>query len=78
MLEKNYVEKVDEIKLEGRRMVDINYLFKSIQLISHAPFDCAFNNLVFSHEVRNGYKFILFYMQFMSSKRGNTFRSTKY
>lgn len=51
----NDEDKADEINLEGRRIVDINHIFKSIKSINHSPFDCTFNNLTFSHEVRNGF-----------------------
>lgn len=51
----NDEDKADEINLEGRRIVDINHIFKSIKSINHSPFGCTFNNLTFSHEVRNGF-----------------------
>ncbi|KAL4126281.1 hypothetical protein QTP88_010504 [Uroleucon formosanum] len=51
----NDENKADEINLEGRRIVDINYIFKSIKSINHSAFGCTFNNLTFSHEVRNGF-----------------------
>lgn len=41
--------------LSGRRIVDISFLFKSISLIHHTPFDCSFQNLVFKHEIRKGF-----------------------
>lgn len=49
----NQSEDVEEIKRQGRRIVDINYVFNSIKSISHA-FECTFKNFVFTHEVRNG------------------------
>lgn len=42
-----------DVKLEGRRIVDINYIFNTIKSFSH-PFGCTFKNLIFTHEIRNG------------------------
>lgn len=44
-----------DVKLEGRRIVDINYIFNSIKSFLHDPFGCTFKNLIFTHEIRNGY-----------------------
>lgn len=41
--------------LNGRRIVDISYLFKSIASVCHTPFDCSFKNLIFSREIRKGF-----------------------
>ncbi|KAF0704309.1 YqaJ domain-containing protein, partial [Aphis craccivora] len=41
--------------LNGRRIVDISCLFKSIALVCHTSFDCSFKNLIFSHEIRKGF-----------------------
>lgn len=39
----------------GRRIVDIQFLFKEIQKVSqHGPFDCNFSNMEFESEIRNG------------------------
>ncbi|KAL4101104.1 hypothetical protein QTP88_021124 [Uroleucon formosanum] len=49
----NYSEIVVEHEvLNGRRIVDISYLFKSISSVCHTPFDCSFKNLIFSHEIQ--------------------------
>lgn len=42
----NSTEETKKVNLEGRRFVDINYLFESIRLISHNQFGCNFNNLL--------------------------------
>lgn len=49
----NHSEDVEEIKPQGRPIVDINYVFNTIKSISH-PFGCTFKNFIFTHEVRNG------------------------
>lgn len=41
--------------LEGRRIVDINYVFEQIQSIRHEKFDCSFLDMVFLSEYRKGY-----------------------
>lgn len=41
--------------LEGRRIVDINYLFTQIQQSRHDKFDCSFVDMVFKSELRKGY-----------------------
>jgi len=55
MKNNNDEDKTDEINLEGRGIVDINHIFKSIQLINYSAFGCTFNNLNCIHEVRNGF-----------------------
>lgn len=42
-----------DLKIEGRRIVDINCIFNSIKSFSH-PLGCTFKNLIFTHEIRNG------------------------
>lgn len=42
-------------KLEGRRIVDITHIFKSMQSIYHKGFDCTFRDLEFLSEIRKGY-----------------------
>jgi hypothetical protein len=46
-------DNVVKVKPEGRRIVDINYIFNSIKSFSH-PFGCTFKNFIFTHEIRNG------------------------
>lgn len=47
--------KHDEISLEGRRIVDINHLFKEIVKIGkHRPFDCSFGDMYPISEKRMG------------------------
>lgn len=41
--------------LEGRRIVDINYLFTQIQESRHEKFDCSFVDMEFKSELRKGY-----------------------
>jgi len=41
--------------LEGRRIVDIKYLFDQIQNSKHEHFDCSFLDMVFQSECRKGY-----------------------
>lgn len=41
--------------LEGRRIVDINYLFSQIQKSRHDKFDCSFVDMEFKSEHRKGY-----------------------
>lgn len=53
-LDLNQSDNLADVKLEGRRIVDINYIFNSIKSISHNnPFECTFKNLIFTHEIRN-------------------------
>jgi len=40
--------------LDGRRIINIAYVFEKISKINHQPFDCTFKNLVFVGEKRNG------------------------
>jgi len=40
--------------LDGRRIINIAYVFEKISKINHRPFDCTFKNLVFVGEKRNG------------------------
>lgn len=44
----------DEV-LEGRRIVDIKYLFSAISNIKHKDTDCTFTNLKFVSETRHGF-----------------------
>ncbi|KAL4152676.1 hypothetical protein QTP88_000509 [Uroleucon formosanum] len=53
-LDLNQSGNLADVKLEGRRIVDINYIFNSIKLISHNPLECTFKNLIFTHKIRNG------------------------
>ncbi|KAL4104493.1 hypothetical protein QTP88_019789 [Uroleucon formosanum] len=46
--------------LEGRRIIDVRYVFETIQSIKHLRFDCTFRDLKFSKETRSGF-FSLFY-----------------
>jgi hypothetical protein len=41
--------------LEGRRIIDMKYVFESIQSIKHLRFDCTFRDLKFSKETRSGF-----------------------
>lgn len=41
--------------LDGRRLVNIKYIFESIQSIKHKGFDCTFRDLEFSKEKRKGF-----------------------
>ncbi|CAH1102119.1 unnamed protein product [Psylliodes chrysocephalus] len=46
----------NEVTLSGRRIVDINYVFK--QILSgkkHTPFDCSISDMKVINEFRNGY-----------------------
>lgn len=42
-------------KLEGRRIVDLKHIFKSLQSIHHDGFECSFRDLEFEREIRKGY-----------------------
>ncbi|KAL4141997.1 hypothetical protein QTP88_004529 [Uroleucon formosanum] len=53
-LDLNQSGNLADVKLEGRRIVDINYIFNSIKSISHNPLECTFKNLIFTREIRNG------------------------
>ena len=41
--------------LDGRRLVNIKYIFESIQSIKHQGFDCTFRDLEFTKEKRKGF-----------------------
>lgn len=41
--------------LEGRRIIDVRYVFETIQSIKHLRFDCTFRDLKFSKETRSGF-----------------------
>jgi len=41
--------------LDGRRLVNIRYIFESIQSIRHQGFDCSFRDLEFTKEKRKGF-----------------------
>lgn len=41
--------------LNGRRLVNIRYIFESIQSIKHQGFDCTFRDLEFTKEKRKGF-----------------------
>ncbi|KAE9534064.1 hypothetical protein AGLY_008800 [Aphis glycines] len=41
--------------LNGRRLVNIRYIFESIQSIKHQGFDCTFHDLEFTKEKRKGF-----------------------
>lgn len=41
--------------LEGRRIIDVRYVFETIQSIKHLRFDCTFRDLKFSMETRSGF-----------------------
>jgi len=41
--------------IEGRRLVDIGYMFKKIAQINHEPYGCNFSNLLLVEERKNGY-----------------------
>jgi len=45
--------------LEGRRIVDIKYIFDQIQNSRHEHFDCSFLDMVFQSECRKGYMSVL-------------------
>ncbi|XP_060858281.1 uncharacterized protein LOC132935681 [Metopolophium dirhodum] len=45
----------EEYILQGRRMVDIAFLFKAIQSIRHNTFDCTFSDLKIIKEKKNGF-----------------------
>ncbi|KAJ8968815.1 hypothetical protein NQ314_002077 [Rhamnusium bicolor] len=41
-----HIQIMDQIPLEGRRLVDIGYLLKQINEMSHhPPFDCRFSDM---------------------------------
>lgn len=42
-------------KCNGRRIIDITFLFDSIKNIDHIPFECTFKNLILIKEIRNGF-----------------------
>lgn len=42
-------------EIDGRRVIDVGYVFKKIANISHKPFDCTFSNLVLSGERKVGW-----------------------
>lgn len=46
--------------MDGRRLVNIKYVFESIQSIKHQGFDCSFRDLEFTKEKRKGF-FSTFY-----------------
>lgn len=46
-------------KLVGRRHADLNYIFKSIQLIDHISLDCTVCKMEFVKETRTGFLRIL-------------------
>jgi len=41
--------------IDGRRIVDIKYIFETISNIKHEPFGCNFSNLRFIKECRSGF-----------------------
>jgi len=41
--------------LEGRRIIDVRYVFETIQSIKHLRFECTFRDLKFSMEPRSGF-----------------------
>lgn len=46
---------VFRFNVEGRRIVDIGYLFKKIAEINHQPFGCNFSNLLLVEERKTGF-----------------------
>lgn len=44
-------------EIDGRRVIDVGYVFKKIANISHKPFDCTFSNLVLTGERKVGWTF---------------------
>lgn len=47
--------------LQGRRVVDIGFLFKTIKNIKHNMFDCSFSDLKLINEKRNGFLSTFFF-----------------
>lgn len=43
------------VNLEGRRIVDVRFIFQTIQSIKHDGFDCSFRDLQFTKELRSGF-----------------------
>lgn len=46
---------INRLTIDGRRVIDVGYVFKKIANISHQPFNCTFSDLVLTRERKVGW-----------------------
>ncbi|XP_069361994.1 uncharacterized protein [Maniola hyperantus] len=54
IVEKENNEVIEVPKLNGRRLIDVAYLFEQLSSIDHSPFNCTFKDFKFVSENRQG------------------------